>query len=129
MHATAATILVDGSPMAVIYARLMTIDLTVEEVIGRLTAEAGVEIVEGVVIPPLVEPEMIAGSPDMVNAEFAHGMRTFFDRYTPDGPVMSLMDVVDWNLAHARANDILGNYLLPAVLLILSFTLFLAHIY
>jgi hypothetical protein len=32
-------------------------------------------------------------------------------------------------VAHARANDILGNYLLPAVLLILSFTLFLAHIY
>lgn len=32
-------------------------------------------------------------------------------------------------VAHARANDILQNYLLPAVLLILSFTLFLAHIY
>jgi hypothetical protein len=32
-------------------------------------------------------------------------------------------------VAHARANDILQNYLLPAVLLVLSFTLFLVYIY
>ena len=32
-------------------------------------------------------------------------------------------------VAHARANDILQNYLLPAVLLVLAFTLFLAHVY
>jgi hypothetical protein len=32
-------------------------------------------------------------------------------------------------VAHARANDILQNYILPAVLLVLAFTLFLAHIY
>jgi hypothetical protein len=32
-------------------------------------------------------------------------------------------------VAHARANDFLQNYALPAALLVLSFTLFLAHIY
>ena len=32
-------------------------------------------------------------------------------------------------VAHARANDILQNYILPAVLLVLAFTLFLAHLY
>jgi hypothetical protein len=32
-------------------------------------------------------------------------------------------------VAHARANDILQNYLLPAGLLVLSFTLVLAHVY
>ena len=31
-------------------------------------------------------------------------------------------------VAHARANDILQNYILPAVLLVLAFTLFLSHI-
>jgi uncharacterized membrane protein YphA (DoxX/SURF4 family) len=32
-------------------------------------------------------------------------------------------------VAHARANDILQNYILPAVLLVLSFSLFLGYIY
>jgi uncharacterized membrane protein YphA (DoxX/SURF4 family) len=32
-------------------------------------------------------------------------------------------------VAHARANDILQNYILPLVLLLLAFTLFLARIY
>ena len=32
-------------------------------------------------------------------------------------------------VAHARANDILQNYLLPAAVLVLSFTLFLMHVY
>lgn len=32
-------------------------------------------------------------------------------------------------VAHARANDILQNYILPAVMLVLSFTLFLTHIF
>lgn len=31
-------------------------------------------------------------------------------------------------VAHARANDILQNYILPAVLLVLAFTLFLTHV-
>jgi amidase len=69
-------------------------------VIDQLTA-AGVEIVESVVIPPLVDAEMIAGSPDMVNAEFASGTQAFFDRYTPRGPMMSLLDVAEWNVDHA----------------------------
>jgi amidase len=76
-------------------------DKVVQKVIERLTAEAGVTIVESVVIPPLEDPDMIAGSQDMVNAEFASGIRAFFDRYTPDGPIMSLMDVVAWNADHA----------------------------
>lgn len=32
-------------------------------------------------------------------------------------------------VAHARANDILQNYILPAVMLVLAFSLFLMHIY
>jgi uncharacterized membrane protein YphA (DoxX/SURF4 family) len=32
-------------------------------------------------------------------------------------------------VAHARANDILQNYILPAVLLVLSFSLFLGYLY
>ncbi len=32
-------------------------------------------------------------------------------------------------VAHARANDILQNYILPAVMLVLAFTLFLTHIF
>jgi hypothetical protein len=32
-------------------------------------------------------------------------------------------------VAHARANDILQNYILPAVLLVLAFSLFLANVY
>jgi amidase len=85
-------------------------DEVARAVIQRLVDEAGVEIVEGVTIAPLVEDEMIAGSPEMVNAEFANGMRAFFDRYTPDGPMMSLMDVVDWNSDHTdNAMDGIGQ--------------------
>jgi amidase len=76
-------------------------DEIAQAVVQRLADEAGVEIVEGVEIAPLLDEDMIAGSPEMVNAEFDYGTRTFFDRYTPDGPVMSLADVVAWNDEHA----------------------------
>jgi amidase len=81
-------------------------DEVASAVIDELIA-AGAEIVEDVVIPPLVDTEMTAGSPEMVNAEFANGMRAFFDRYTPDGPMMSLMDVAEWNADHA--DDVLDT--------------------
>ena len=69
-------------------------------VIGRLKTEMGVEIVEDVPMPPLEQPEMLEGSADMVNAEFAAGTTSFFARYTPDGPMMTLLDVAAWNDAH-----------------------------
>jgi amidase len=72
-------------------------------VIDRLKAEMGVEIVEGVPMPPLENPEMLDGSPEMVNAEFASGMEAFFARYTPDGQLMSLPDVAAWNAEHPDA--------------------------
>jgi amidase len=76
-------------------------DEVVHAVIQRLIDEVGVEVVENVVIPPLADDEMLAGSPDMVNAEFDHGTQAFFDRYTPAGPMKSLADVVAWNASHA----------------------------
>ncbi len=69
-------------------------------VIDRLKSEAGVEIVEDVPMPPLSEPELLDGSADMVNAEFAAGTTGFFARYTPDGPMMTLLDVAAWNDDH-----------------------------
>jgi amidase len=69
-------------------------------VIDRLVTEAGVEIVDDVPMPPLDDPSMLDGSPEMVNAEFAHGMMAFFERFTPDGPLMSLLDVAAWNDEH-----------------------------
>lgn len=69
-------------------------------VIERLKAEAGVEIVEDVSMPPLEQPELLDGSADMVNAEFTAGTTEFFARYTPEGPMLTLLDVAAWNDAH-----------------------------
>jgi amidase len=71
--------------------------------IDRLVAEMDVEIVEDVPMPPLDDPEALDGSAEMVNAEFASGMMDFFARYTPDGPMLSLLDVAAWNEEHPDA--------------------------
>lgn len=69
-------------------------------VIDRLKSEAGVEVVDDIPMPPLSNPELLDGSADMVNAEFTAGTTEFFARYTPDGPMMTLLDVAEWNDAH-----------------------------
>jgi amidase len=84
--------------------RMWGMDTDADEVvlaaIDRLKAEFDVEIVDNVSIRPLDQPEMLDGSRDMVNAEFAAGMEAFFARYTPDGPMLSLPEVAAWNEGH-----------------------------
>jgi amidase len=84
-------------------------DAVAQKILLRMQ-EAGATLVDGVEIPSLSELE---GAPQiftMVNTEFAAGMASFFDRYMPDGPVSSLADVVEWNLAHAdQTLDQLGQ--------------------
>ena len=75
-------------------------DAVAEEVVQRLR-DAGAEVIEGVAIPSLWMVDEIEGVYAMVNAEFTSGMAAFFARYMPDGPIMSLQDVVDWNIEHA----------------------------
>jgi len=74
-------------------------DAVAEEVIYQLEA-AGAELVLGVEISSLAELRNAPQLAIMVNTEFSSGMADFFARFTPEGPVTSLQDVVDWNNAH-----------------------------
>ena len=75
-------------------------DAVAEEVIYQLEA-AGAELVLGVEIPSLAALRNAPELATMVNTEFSVGMARYFERFTPEGPVRSLQDVVDWNNAHA----------------------------
>lgn len=74
-------------------------DAVAEEVIRQLEA-AGAELVLGVEIPSLAALRNAPELAVMVNTEFSSGMAGYFARFTPEGPVTSMQDVVDWNNAH-----------------------------
>ena len=71
-----------------------------KQVLERLR-QAGAEIVDNVEIPSLGELDNFEGIGEIVGAEFAAGMATFFERFMPDGPISSLEEVVEWNIEHA----------------------------
>lgn len=72
-------------------------DATMEAVIARL-ANAGVQFVDG------IDLTMNATSDSeytVLITEFPEGVQRFLDRYTPDGPIRSLADVIAFNEEHA----------------------------
>lgn len=76
-------------------------DAVAEEVLYQME-EAGAVLVQDVSIPSLLDLQGASQIFTMVNTEFSAGMADFFERYMPDGPVASMQEVVDWNLAHAE---------------------------
>jgi len=75
-------------------------DQVAEEVVEQLR-QAGAEVIDDVSIDTLAELEELGSVAEVVNAEFAAGMATFFERFMPEGPITSLQQVVEWNSEHA----------------------------
>jgi len=60
--------------------------------------EAGAELVPDVVIPSI---ESISSTYVNSLTEFAWGLQNYLDTYTPDGPMRTIQDLVDYNIEHA----------------------------
>ena len=74
--------------------------LAVEETLA-LMSDAGAEIIEEVRISAIDELENAGYRYTIYLTEFKHGLASYLETYTPDGPMQSIADVVEFNYEHA----------------------------